>query len=201
MLTFDTEQHQYFWHGVLVPNVTRVIAHLTDYSHIKPDMLKCAQDEGIAIHAMVDLDCKNDLVLPVPEWMTGRYKAWCRFKEETGFECWGSEFRMFDMLLGVAGTLDIVGVLHNLKKIRGGAIIDVKRSLYAGPAIGLQTAGYERLWSSDKTRDKTRHRFALELRDNETYRLTPCEDADDAVAFLACVQQLKWKEKHYVRSN
>jgi hypothetical protein len=51
---------------------------------------------------------------------------------------------MFDLVLGVAGTPDLIGELRKLKKVAGVWNIDVKRSLYAGPAIGLQTAATPR---------------------------------------------------------
>jgi hypothetical protein len=199
MLTFDEAAHVYYWHGKPVPNVTRIIAPLTDYSRIPPDVLQRAQEEGRATHKMVELDCKNDLdVETLPAWMRGHYTAWCRFKEESGFECWASEYREYHEGLGYAGTADLFGLTPKLPKIKGAINIDVKRSLYAGPAIGLQTAGYTEQWNRKQPKDlHVKHRAALVLKPDGTYRLQSYEDREDWLAFLACLQQLKWKEKHY----
>jgi hypothetical protein len=73
MLTFDEASHTYFWAGRRVPNVTRVIAHLTDYSKIDPDRLRIAQDEGKAVHKMVELDCRASSTSPRCTPTTGRH--------------------------------------------------------------------------------------------------------------------------------
>src|SRR6185369_8029596 len=146
MLRFEADSHQYFWHDKPVPNVTRIIAPLTDYSRVDPRALQLAQEEGIAIHKMVELDCLGTLKHPLPEWMYSRFDAWCRFKDETGFVCLMPERRMFHEGLGYAGTADLFCVLRKTA-LNGVVNLDVKRSLYAGPAIGLQTAAYSEQWN------------------------------------------------------
>ena len=198
-LTFDEPAHQYFWQGRPVPNTTRIIAHLTDYSHIPPDRLVRLQEEGKAVHKLVELDCRNDLNTDtLPDWLKPHYAAWCRFKEDTGFECWDAERRVYHEKLGYAGTLDLAGILPKLPKTRDAAIIDVKRSLYGGPAIGLQTVSYEDGRNALVPKDqRTRLRFALVLGADGAYRLTQYSDPDDRGAFLACLQQWYWRAKHY----
>lgn len=199
MLTFDETAHVYYWHGKPRPNVTRIIAPLTDYSMIPAARLERARQQGVAVHRMVELDCKNDLdVATLPEWLRPYLAAWHRFKDETGFECWDAERRFYNERLGYAGTLDLAGILHKLPKIRDGAIIDVKRSLFGGPAIGLQTVAYEDGRNALVPKDlRTRYRFALILNADGSYRLPEYNDPDDRAAFLACLQQTRWKEKHY----
>lgn len=198
MLAFDPIAHEYRWNGAVIPHVTGIIAPLTNYDKIPPDVLERARQEGTAVHKMVELDCKNDLdLVKLPAWMAGRYSAWIRFKEETGFECWASERQVYHQRLGYGGTLDLEGVLPKLRTSKKPAVIDVKRSFYAGPAIGLQTAAYEGAANSEKRRDAIEERYALLLNANGTYRLQRYEDRDDHAAFLACLQQLRWKEKHY----
>lgn len=213
MLTFDEARHVYFWHGKPVPNVTRVIGHLTNYSMIDPEKLRIAQDEGRAVHKMVELDCKGDLDVARlysddrQAWMRPRYEAWQRFIEDTGFVCIQAEQKMFDDVLGFAGTPDLICELPKLERrlmTRGKVAtngvwnIDIKRSLYAGPAIGLQTGGYTELYNRKATRDRrVTRRGALILKDSRDYRLTEYDDPEDRVAFLACLQQYRWKEKHY----
>jgi len=207
MLTFDPVAHVYYWHGKPVPNVTRVIGHLTDYSRIPPAVLANAQREGLAVHKMVELDARGTLDVEhlladeATAWLRGPYQAWCRFKEESGIDIWCAEQPLYHPRKGYAGTPDVIGLVPKLKKVRGPANIDVKRSLYAGPAIGLQTAGYTQAWNeTDGKRDlrvPPSNRFALELRKDGTYRFTQFSEADDFDAFNACLQQHRWREKHY----
>lgn len=207
MLTFDEAGHRYFWNGKRVPNVTSIIAALTDYSKIPPDQLEIARQQGIQIHKMVELDCRGDLDLEhffsddAVGWMHGHYQGWLKFKADTGFLCWDSERRVYHHLLGYAGTLDLAGILPHLEGREKRAIIDVKRSLFGGPSIGLQTIGYQDARNAIVERDRrTERRFALVLRADGTYRLTEYDDHDDRAAFLACLQQLRWRAKHYPRS-
>lgn len=200
MLSFDEASHLYYWNGQPVPNVTKIIGPLVDFGMVAPEVLERARQEGVAIHKMVELEVKGDLdVDTLPDWMRGRYAAWCRFREDSGFELIASETRMYHSTLGYAGTPDLFCLLPRLKHFNKGiANIDLKRSLFGGPSIGLQTAAYSELKNREKG-DRVRYRAALVLNDNKTYRLTPFEDPDDWTAFLACLQQLRWKEKHYGR--
>lgn len=196
MLAFDAATHTYTWQGEVVPHVTGIISHLTSYDRIPPESLERARQQGVAVHKMVELDCKGTLA-DLPEWMFGHFDAWCRFKAESGFECWASERYLFHSRLGYAGTVDLVGLLPKLRTSKKPAVLDVKRSFYAGPAIGLQTAGYLEAANTAPGMDRIEERYALKLDANGTYRLQRYEDRDDSIAFLACLQQLRWKEKHY----
>lgn len=202
MLTFDAETHTYKFDGAVIPHVTQIIAPLTNYDRIPADKLEIARQQGMAIHKMVELDCRNDLDLArLPAWMRGCYQAWLRFKDETGFEAWASENYVHHARLGFAGTLDLAGVMQRRRRAKP-AVIDVKRSLYAGPAIGLQTAGYLDAWNSARAApERLQERHALVLYPAGTYRLESYEDRDDHLAFLACLQQLRWREKHYPRKD
>ena len=106
MLTFNEERHEYQWDGVVVPSVTQTLKGLTDYSHIQPDALERARQEGRAVHYMVECACKG-IEVDLPEWMTGHWQAWQRFVAETGFECWASEQRGYHGLYRYAGTMDL----------------------------------------------------------------------------------------------
>jgi hypothetical protein len=202
MLTFDEAAHVYYWNGKPVPNVTRIIAPLTDYSHIPADALERARQQGQHVHKMADLYWKGDLdEATLPEWMHGHLKARVRFHDESGFILYASEKRLYHRTLGYAGTCDMAGEFLKLKTAKP-AVVDIKRSFYAGPAIGLQTDGYLDAWNSDLGAGPTGYpklveRYALQLNANGTYRLQPYRDREDHVAFLACLQQLRWKEKHY----
>lgn len=198
MLTFDEAAHRYYWHGQWVPNVTSIIASLTDYSKIPADVLERARQQGNAIHKMVDLHCR-DMLAELPEWMTGYYDAWLTFLKESGFEVWGSEQRVFHPKLCYAGTLDLVGIFTRGDYAGEPSILDVKRSFYAGPVIGLQLSGYEQAWNAALPRGDRRvvsGRYGLQLRDNGTYRLMPFEDRSDGTTFLAALTMQRWRQKN-----
>lgn len=201
-LIFEPIGHTYYTpDGVWVPNVTTILKGLTDYSYINADVLKRAQDEGIAVHSMVELDCKNDLdVDTLPDWMTGHYAAWCKFKAESGFECIATEQRLHHEALGYAGTCDLIGLTLKLAKVKAPVLIDIKRSFYAGRAIGYQTAAYTNAWNKSAPKDKTvKQRFALRLSADGKYALREYPDQNDFNVFLACLTifraRLTLKEK------
>lgn len=149
---------------------------------------------------MVEADCLGTLI-DLPEWMFGHFDAWCRFKEDTGYEFLATERKVYHRRQGYAGTLDQAGLLPRLKTSKKPAVLDLKRSFYAGPAIGLQTAGYLEAANSEKDLPKLVERYALQLNANGTYRLKRYDDdpdhKDDAIAFLACLQQMRWRARHY----
>lgn len=211
MLTFNAAEHRYFWNGEPVPNVTRIIAPLIDLSMIPVDTLERARQEGVEIHRMANLHFEGRLNVDAmhqtekQRWLVPHYKALLQFEAETGFECWQSEKLLYHHGLRFAGTTDNIGLLTHLKDVKGPAVIDVKRSLYGGPATGLQLAAYRKGWNDGdgKSRDlkiPETNRFALELRKNGAYRLTRFDDPDDEVAFISCLHQLRWKERKYGRA-
>lgn len=200
-LTFDAESHTYRWCGALVPNVTRIIAPLTDYSRIPPDVLERARRQGTEIHKMVELSCKGTLDVDdimtreALAWLRPYLQAWRKFVLETGFELWESEQKVFHGGFHYAGTLDLVGLMKKTK-LRDPALLDVKRSFYAGRAIGVQTAGYEEARNREVDKVlRTRHRYGLQLRHDGNYRLQPFEDRGDASVFLACLTLHRWNAK------
>lgn len=209
MLTFDEQSHTYFWNGRVVPNVTKIISHLTSYDHIPADRLEVARQQGVAVHRMAELHFKGTLDLAAlyseeaQAWLIPHYEALMRFIDESGFEVWAAERRMYHPSLGYAGTPDLVGLAPRLKSIKGPGLFDIKRSFFGGPAIGLQTVAYTRIWNDVEAKKQKDlripdgHRFALQLRNDGSYRLNQYEDTDDQVAFLACLQQHHWRTKHY----
>jgi hypothetical protein len=198
MLSFDEAAHQYFWQGKPVVNVTRVLKPLVDYSHIPDAVLETARRKGVAVHRMVELDAAGDLdTTTIPDWMQGCYRALCRFKDETGFEVWASERKLYHPNYQYAGTLDLVGLMPKLKNAQGPCLVDLKRSFYAGPVIGVQLAAYKEPWDKAEGKDmRIRHRFALRLDEDGKYRLEPFEDTADFSVFLSLLTIHNWKERH-----
>jgi hypothetical protein len=199
MLSFDEVEHAYHWCGVRVPNVTSVISPLADYSMIPAEILENARAEGVQIHKMIELDAKQDLDIDaLPDWIRTYFNAWQQFKDDSGFEMVSSEFRMYHPTHQYAGTCDLVARLPKLKKANTGlCLIDVKRSLYAGPVIGLQLAAYADAWDQSQGLDgRIKHRFAFQPRKDGSYRLEEFNDPTDRMTFNALLTVQKWKSKH-----
>lgn len=195
MLTFRASDHRYFWNGKPVVNVTRALSLITNYDRIPAGILKHAQDEGIAIHRTVELYCKGDLDEDsLPEWLVPRLAAFKKFLAETGFAIEASEQRVYHERYGYAGQLDFVGTMQmpQGRKVRTmPAIVDVKRSFFAGRAIGLQVAAYDAALPSERPR----LRYALQLRADATYRFEPFNDPSDFPNFIACLSVWRLKEQ------
>lgn len=194
VLTFNEAEHRYFWNGKPVPNVTRVLAPLTDYSMVSADTLELARQKGVAVHKMVELWAKGALdVDTLPDWMKPVYAHWLKFVDDTGFEVIASERRVYHPIYRYAGTLDLRGRMTR-SKLRGEGILDVKRSFMAGDVIGLQTVAYEAADEASNKCERTQWRAALRLREDGPYRLETYDDKSDFNVFLSLLTIHNWKE-------
>lgn len=194
-LTFDAAKHRYYWDGEVVPNVTTVLSSVVNYSAVPLAVLEKARLEGTAIHKMIEYYVNEDLDIEyLPDWLRPRLAAFQKFMAETQFEASGTERRIYHPAHKYAGTLDLDGLLNN--EI---AIIDIKRSLFAGAAIGLQLAAYmeaENVRRKQEKLPKAKKRYALQLKANGDYRLEPYDDPNDFAVFLALLTVRRWKEKN-----
>jgi L-ascorbate metabolism protein UlaG (beta-lactamase superfamily) len=187
-LTFREDIHEYRYGGVVVPSVTQILKPLVDYSHVPADALEKARQEGVAIHKTVELECKGDLDEDaLPDWLRPYLSAWRKFVLEAGFVLEASEERVYHPGHHYAGTLDLRGATRNHKQ----AVIDIKRSFAAGPAIGVQTAAYANAIGWQKAA-----RFGLQLRADGTYRLREFNDPTDRTVFLALLTVHRYRERN-----
>ena len=194
MLRFESEGHRYYWNGAKVPSVTTILAPLTDYSRMPRSVMDRARQEGEHIHKMVELHIAENLdEAALPGWLRPRLAAFKTFQAQTGFRCEASERSVYHVAHQYAGRLDLVGALGKL------AVIDIKRSLFAGPAIGLQLAAYQEAENDGRKRagqPKAKLRYALQLRADATYRLEPYTEPTDFAVFLAFLTAYKWRQQH-----
>ena len=182
-LTFEEETHTYRWKGVTVPSVTQILGPLTDYSKIPVDKLEIARQKGVAVHKMVELHSKGDLdEEALPEWMRPILGQWKKFVADTGFVVIFSEHQVYNPSYGYAGTFDLYGEMRD-----GDAIIDVKRSFFAGSVIGLQLAGYQTAIVSTLKMAGQAKRYALRLNENGPYRLEEFADKKDFGDFVTAL--------------
>lgn len=183
LLTFVEAEHAYYVDGVRVPNVTSILKPLTDYSMIGEAQMEIARQKGKATHRMVELWASGQLE-SVPVWMKPIEEQWLKFVAETRFELLKSEYRVYHPTYRFAGTLDLLGNIHGEL-----AIVDIKRSFMAGPAIGYQLAAYESAYFAQHKEAGIRRakRFALKLNEQGPYKLEPFTDENDLWVFLACL--------------
>lgn len=190
-LTFDEGPHIYRFNGAVVPGVTSVLKDLVTY-RVDPEALERARQEGVAVHKMVELDCADNLdVDGLPDWLKPRYDAWQKFLRETRFKLVASERRIYHPLYRYAGTLDLEGFVHD-----DPAIVDIKRSLFMGEVIGLQTSAYAAARDHEKPKaERIKYRAALRLLERGDYKLEPYNDPSHFTVFLACLTRHQFKEK------
>lgn len=193
VLTFNAERHEYHWNGVRVPNVTSILADLTDLSMIPPAALETARQKGVACHRMVELDAKGDLdEATLPEWMAPVLIEWRKFVAQSGFRVIDSEKKVYHPTYRYAGTLDLFGELTHAGRF---AYIDVKRSFLAGNVSGLQLAGYRAADAAEHKERRDAGRYALRLKEGEPYRMQEFSDQHDFNVFTACLIRHLWKGK------
>lgn len=205
MLTFDEFRHKYAWNGQDVPGVTSILKPLIDLSHVPPDRLEKARQEGKAIHSMVEMDCAGTLdVEGLPEWMKPVYGAWSEFREISGFEPLANEMRVYHRQMRYAGTFDLLCVVPRCNGWQGRtALLDLKRSLYGGPVVGLQLAAYEEAAKSQgvTTGVPRIRRGALVLSPAGKFELVPYDDKTDYLTFLALLTVERFRRRHNLNKD
>lgn len=186
-LTFDEGAHAYAWDGNPVPSVTQVLARLTDYASIPPEVLAMAAARGKAVHHAVELDVAEDLdEEDLHEEVRGRLAGWRAFRQALNFRPMGSEVRVYSRRHGYAGTLDLWGYLRGVP-----TVIDVKATYAIPEHVGIQLAAYAQALN-ESYRTGPLRRGVLHL-ERQRWQFVPCTRSLDFQDFLA--------ELHHHRSN
>lgn len=189
-LLFDPIEHAYTLGGKRLPSVTQVLAPMVDYSMVPHDTLERARRLGQAVHRMTELYDLDDLDMDdLADELKPYLTAWIKFRAETGFVPETIEKRLYHPALHYAGTPDRSGLIKSRR-----AVIDIKKMATLGPVIGLQLAAYKEMF--EKAGTPIAERYALGLRADGTYRLTPYTDPGDWPAFLALLTLRNWRKKH-----
>lgn len=193
-LVFNAERHEYTYNGVRVSHVTGALSGLTSYAMIPQAQLETARQKGVAVHKMVELWARDDLDEDtLPEWMRPVLDKWLQFVSESGLQVLAAESRVYHKTYRYAGTLDL---LCTMRAYAGAGIIDIKRSFFAGRAIGLQTAAYAAAYNSQQSKedDLMLWRGALRLHENAPYRFELHENNSDFQNFLVCLNYYRLQE-------
>ncbi len=187
-IDFDPQKHAYRLDGIAVPNVTRVLGDLRDWSAIPRDALERKREIGTAVHLAIELDLLDDLDrVSLDSAVEGYFDAWRRFRREKRFECYLSECRVASKKFRYAGTLDLVGEMNGKD-----VLIDAKVSAEPHPATTLQTAAYLHAGLEMGFIGLGTERFALYLQSDGRYRLEPHPGKNDFAVFLSCLARYNW---------
>ncbi len=190
-IEFHDEGHKYIVDGQRWPSVTQILAPLSDFSAVPPQVLERARWFGQCVHKAVELKVKGTLDAdsldePVRETLA-QFDAVMAVK---GFKPMSAELRVGHPRLKYAGTLDLIAVdSHTGKPV----LVDIKTGQKA-PTVGPQTAAYAACVKADGGPDMMRYCFYL------TPTSSHCEllnDASDFAIFQSVLNLYRFKEKHY----
>lgn len=200
-LEFDKATHHYTLDGRTVPHVTGALRVLQDYAGVPRDVLERKAEIGDAVHyatELVDADDLDDATLP--EVLRGYVAGYRAFLRDTGFTPEFSECRVYSSTYGYAGTFDRIGKFAHLRGCKPAwrALIDLKATYTILPAVGPQTAAYERAWNEQNRDMPIQRRFAVQLKADGTYNLHACTDASDWSVFLSALTLWNWKQRHNI---
>jgi hypothetical protein len=192
---FDEASHRYTRaDGLYVPSVTQVLKRVgyVDYSQVAADVLESASIRGTAVHQITEFldtefagvpEAEIDLAPINPEYLP-YVQAWLRFKRECDVQILDSELQGIAEINGMP-----VGFKYDTRALVNGreAIIEKKTCAEEYGYWGLQLAGYDLALPQCKTQ-LHRERYAVQLRNNGTYRMCPgtaggYSDANDYHAF------------------
>jgi hypothetical protein len=186
VITFDAAAHRYaLSDGRELPSVTTILkaqgliddTWFTDTARLRGDFVHLAC-------RMLDDDELNEAT--VDEAIRPYLDAYRAFVRTAKPEWTYIEHRVFDAVLGYAGTLDRAGVVggHRL-------LVDLKSGgIY--PSVGPQTAAYRRCLPEPHTWK----RAALQLKEDGSYVLHQLTDRSDEDTFLAALRLHQWKQRH-----
>jgi len=198
-LTFDKETHTYELDGQRVPSVTGILkaSGLLDFSKIPAFILDKARHRGSAVHQAIHYYNERDLDVEAfcrdfPDYAP-YLRAWLSFCEQRQFVPILNEHRVASRRLGVAGTLDNLGLLEGTA-----VLLDFKTGRPDDVAADLQTAAYQGLaleWARDDaqlmaffTAHPVVKRYAVQLRKDATFRVESYAGPADFRKFKTLVE-------------
>lgn len=181
-LAFDSEKHEYKLDDVIVPSVTQVLirAGLIDTTWYTEE----ACERGKAVHKAIHYFDEGDLdISSIDKVIIPYLNAYTKFLDDSKFVVQHTEENVYHMTYNYAGTYDKAGILTGKN-----VILDIKTG-NIHPTTALQLAAYAYCF------DYPPDRYALQLKDNGTYKLIHYTDRGDIKTFLAALAVANWKQK------
>lgn len=197
-LHFDESAHRYTLGNRVLPSVTQITSTIAPLFGISREVLEAKADLGTAVHLAAQFYDEGDLDADsLPEAVGPYLRAYARFLDEARPTWTHIESRVCAPELGYAGTLDRVGFLPGLRGVKPAALclVDLKATYRIAPVYGVQTALYARAFDGD-----VKHRFALQLKPDGTYRLEEFRDPSDLSVGLAALTLMNWRARHAERN-
>jgi hypothetical protein len=140
MLTFDAATHTYRYGGQVVPSVTQILAPLSDFRFVAPEVLDAARDFGTAVHLACELSDRGQLDEDALDPALLPYlQQWRRFCREHMCEWLHIEKPVYHPTMRYAGTLDRAGLVDGDR-----CVLDIKSGSALYPSVGPQLAAYAR---------------------------------------------------------
>lgn len=189
-LKFDATTHRYTLGGKHLPSVTQVLQLLDQFEDVSPAVLEAARERGTHVHAVTELDDRDELDESSVNVALAPYlAAWRKFRADTGFVPTHIEDRVAHRHLGYAGTLDRMGTLRGRP-----ALVDIKSGLKP-KSVGAQTAAYLEAWMLTSGARRRPVRYCVQL-NPEGYRLHVLDDPADWPLFVSCLNVHNWRSRN-----
>jgi len=192
MLTRD-EFHVYRKDGVIVPGVTTVMGNLHDYGCVPQWALEYASERGRNVHTGSAIIDRGQEIGSIDPRCEPYLDAWKLFTQREKPEWAVVEQMLFDPVRRFAGEPDRAGWVFD-----GYNIIDIKCTVDAHPAHGVQLAAYQLLCEAAAHFDSGSGRFVVQLKPDGKYVVHQYKDPMDTVTFLSCLAVYNWKERNRV---
>lgn len=189
-LTFDAEKHEYFMHGVRVPNVTTIMDEVIgDTAKIPRENLRRSRILGDAVHFATELDDLRTIDEDtVGSDIAGYLRAWRQFKKEHDITMYGVETRLFNPVHRYSGTADRIMDLDDRL-----TVLDIKTGI-PWASHGPQTAAYQR--AIERKLGQQPHRACVYLSATGHYALKREDGRDDWGVFLSCLTVYNFKRRN-----
>ena len=187
-LTFDPDTHHYWVDGKSKMHVTGILEDvgLVDSTWFDKD----SADRGSAVHLACELYDKDDLDIDsVDPRIMAYLDGWIEFQRQTGFRVQHVELKLHHSLHDYCGTVDRIGLYHDVP-----AIVDIKTGAIKR-ATGYQLAAYAMLALTNGLADYAR-RFAVHLTNDGHYKSIEYKeriDFDVLRAALVVRQAQEWR--------
>jgi hypothetical protein len=173
-----SESHVYTVDGKIVPGVTDVLAPLTCWDKVNPELLAWHRTRGQHAHRAIELWNDGDLdEEDLDPQLVPFLNGWRKFVKDTGFHVTHGEQKVYHVGLGYAGMLDIRGIMRRVPWL-----IDLKLGA-PQKTWGPQTAAYV---DALAVAERPRRRACLRLLDND-YKLFPQNNPRDIAIFQSCL--------------
>jgi hypothetical protein len=190
-LEFDAPSHTYRLAGRRLPSVTEILGILVDFSDVPPAVLENARRRGEQVHAMIDLDNREQLdESSVTDELAPYLEAWRRFLSESGAVVISSELRVYHAKLGYAGTADL------LLDWNGRYVLpDIKATSVVPKTVGVQTAAYAAAYHEmHGGRGRRPERACIHLKDGK-HQVHWRRDQADYQMFVSCLNVYRFLQE------